>query len=128
MLIHKQLVIPLIIVTTILLGIGSAHFALTYPPARFPDYDFLDNVRTGGPCGVPNGKYSRLAHKLCHVCIVNGCCMRRCNHVKHSSACILALELPTYFTEYFTHRSANSYLVGIIMTVAKSENPGHTIK
>lgn len=35
--------------------VGTAHFSLTYPKARFPDYDFLDNVRTGGPCGVGNG-------------------------------------------------------------------------
>ena len=33
----------------------SAHVRLTYPPARLPNYDFLDNVRTGGPCGVPSG-------------------------------------------------------------------------
>lgn len=32
----------------------SSHVSLTFPPARYPDYDFLDNVRTGGPCGVPN--------------------------------------------------------------------------
>lgn len=34
---------------------SSAHFSLTYPKARYPDYDFLDNIRTGGPCGVPDG-------------------------------------------------------------------------
>ena len=38
------------------LQLCSAHVRLTFPPARQPDYDFLDNVRTGGPCGVP-GKY-----------------------------------------------------------------------
>lgn len=32
---------------------GGAHVSLTFPPARLPNYDFLDNVRTGGPCGVP---------------------------------------------------------------------------
>ena len=31
----------------------TAHVSLVYPPARTPTYDFLDNVRTGGPCGVP---------------------------------------------------------------------------
>ncbi len=36
--------------------VSHGHVRLTFPPARFPDYDFLDNVRTGGPCGVP-GKY-----------------------------------------------------------------------
>ncbi len=35
---------------------SHGHVRLTFPPARFPDYDFLDNVRTGGPCGVPGRK------------------------------------------------------------------------
>lgn len=35
------------------LQLTSCHVALTFPPARQPNYDFLDNVRTGGPCGVP---------------------------------------------------------------------------
>lgn len=35
------------------LHLCTAHVRLTFPPARLPDYDFLDNVRTGGPCGVP---------------------------------------------------------------------------
>ena len=30
-----------------------AHVVLTYPPARYPQYDYLDNYRNGGPCGVP---------------------------------------------------------------------------
>uniref|UniRef100_A0A1A9X3I8 Uncharacterized protein n=1 Tax=Glossina brevipalpis TaxID=37001 RepID=A0A1A9X3I8_9MUSC len=30
-----------------------AHVALTYPPARKYDLDFLDNTRTKGPCGMP---------------------------------------------------------------------------
>lgn len=34
----------------------SAHVALTYPPARKYDLDFLDNSRTKGPCGMPKGK------------------------------------------------------------------------
>jgi hypothetical protein len=33
-----------------------AHVALTYPPARKYDLDFLDNSRTKGPCGMPKGK------------------------------------------------------------------------
>lgn len=33
-----------------------AHVALTYPPARKYDLDFLDNSRTRGPCGMPKGK------------------------------------------------------------------------
>lgn len=35
----------------------SAHVALTYPPARQYDLDFLDNSRTKGPCGMPKGKF-----------------------------------------------------------------------
>ncbi|XP_073961160.1 uncharacterized protein isoform X2 [Choristoneura fumiferana] len=31
------------------------HVALTYPPARRYDLDFLDNVRTKPPCGMPKG-------------------------------------------------------------------------
>jgi len=37
-----------------------AHVALTYPPARKYDLDFLDNSRTKGPCGMPKGEYSFL--------------------------------------------------------------------
>lgn len=34
-----------------------AHVALTFPPARSYDLDFLDNSRTPGPCGMPKGKF-----------------------------------------------------------------------
>lgn len=44
------------------LQLCSAHVRLTFPPARLPDYDFLDNVRTGGPCGVP-GTHTRSTYK-----------------------------------------------------------------
>ena len=33
-----------------------AHVGLTFPPARQYDLDFLDNVRTRPPCGMPKGK------------------------------------------------------------------------
>ncbi|KAB0804717.1 hypothetical protein PPYR_01687 [Photinus pyralis] len=32
-----------------------SHVALTYPPARKYDLDFLDNSRTKAPCGMPKG-------------------------------------------------------------------------
>lgn len=35
---------------------AEAHVALTYPPARGLDLDFLDNSRTKAPCGMPKGK------------------------------------------------------------------------
>ena len=34
----------------------NAHVALTYPPARKYDLDFLDNARTAAPCGMPKSK------------------------------------------------------------------------
>ena len=33
-----------------------AHIRLTFPPARKYQFDFLDNVRTPGPCGMPSGE------------------------------------------------------------------------
>lgn len=32
------------------------HVSLTFPKARSPDLDFLDNGRTKAPCGVPKGR------------------------------------------------------------------------
>lgn len=34
----------------------NGHVALTFPPARQYDLDFLDNGRTQAPCGMPKGK------------------------------------------------------------------------
>ncbi|XP_045106315.1 uncharacterized protein LOC123501521, partial [Portunus trituberculatus] len=33
----------------------TGHVALTFPPARSYDLDFLDSFRTQGPCGMPKG-------------------------------------------------------------------------
>lgn len=44
---------------TLALGLvyeAVSHVALTFPPARKYDLDFLDNSRTKGPCGMPKGK------------------------------------------------------------------------
>ncbi|XP_067135324.1 uncharacterized protein [Centruroides vittatus] len=38
-----------------IVGHCLAHVALTYPPARKYDLDFLDNGRTKAPCGMPKG-------------------------------------------------------------------------
>ncbi|KAH6941640.1 hypothetical protein HPB50_021004 [Hyalomma asiaticum] len=37
------------------------HVALTFPPARRYDLDFLDNGRTKGPCGMPKKPISAKA-------------------------------------------------------------------
>ena len=34
----------------------NGHVALTFPPARKYDLDFLDNSRTPAPCGMPKGE------------------------------------------------------------------------
>jgi hypothetical protein len=36
-----------------------AHVGLTFPPARMFDLDFLDNIRTKPPCGMPKGEILR---------------------------------------------------------------------
>lgn len=35
----------------------TSHVALTFPPARTYDLDFLDTSRTPGPCGMPKGEF-----------------------------------------------------------------------
>ena len=37
----------------LLVGGVSAHVRLTFPPARWPGLDFLDNTRTPEHCGLP---------------------------------------------------------------------------
>lgn len=39
---------------------ATGHVALTYPPARKYDLDFLDNGRTPAPCGMPKGSFTAL--------------------------------------------------------------------
>lgn len=41
------------------------HVALTFPPARKYDLDFLDNSRTKGPCGMPKGEWSIETMGMC---------------------------------------------------------------
>ena len=35
---------------------AAGHVALTFPPARQYDLDFLDSTRTRPPCGMPKGE------------------------------------------------------------------------
>lgn len=51
---HRTVVLLLVVLTVC--GVTVAHVALTFPPARKYDLDFLDNGRTKGPCGMPKGK------------------------------------------------------------------------
>jgi len=47
-----------LLIASLQIGTSYSHVALTYPIARRVDYDFLDNVRTPGPCGgQPKGKF-----------------------------------------------------------------------
>lgn len=52
----QKLLSLLLLLTTVVYTI-KAHVALTFPPARSYDLDFLDNSRTPGPCGMPKGKF-----------------------------------------------------------------------
>lgn len=56
----KKLSLRVVIIATtlvVLLGpVAEAHVALTFPPARKYDLDFLDNSRTKAPCGMPKGE------------------------------------------------------------------------
>ncbi|XP_006819112.1 uncharacterized protein LOC102801088 [Saccoglossus kowalevskii] len=36
----------------VVVALSRAHVRITFPVARQPDFDFLDNIRTQGPCGV----------------------------------------------------------------------------
>ncbi|XP_038068000.1 uncharacterized protein LOC119737611 [Patiria miniata] len=42
-------------VLVLFVGLAAAHVRLTWPPARTFDFDFLDNIRTEVPCGMPSG-------------------------------------------------------------------------
>ncbi|KAH7971442.1 hypothetical protein HPB49_024151 [Dermacentor silvarum] len=48
-----QLVIAAAFAAALVLPPCLGHVALTFPPARRYDLDFLDNGRTKGPCGMP---------------------------------------------------------------------------
>lgn len=45
-----------LVTLVVLVDQAVGHVALTFPPARKYDLDFLDNSRTKGPCGMPRGK------------------------------------------------------------------------
>ena len=48
-------------VATQLVSVTDGHVALTFPAARNFDLDFLDNLRTKAPCGMPKGKEALLS-------------------------------------------------------------------
>ena len=45
-----------IFVVLIFVDTCHSHVGLTFPPARKYDLDFLDNIRTKPPCGMPKGR------------------------------------------------------------------------
>ena len=47
-----------------LMSVSDGHVALTFPAARRYDLDFLDNLRTKAPCGMPKGKRGRGAREI----------------------------------------------------------------
>lgn len=51
-----KVTLVLAVVSVVVVSV-CGHVALTYPPARKFDLDFLDNSRTKPPCGMPKGKH-----------------------------------------------------------------------
>ena len=49
----QRIALGLVLFSVLLVEYVHAHLVLTYPPARDPKYDYLDNYRKGGPCGIP---------------------------------------------------------------------------
>nr|XP_053637941.1 uncharacterized protein LOC128692680 isoform X2 [Cherax quadricarinatus] len=53
---RREMVVTLLVVVGVMLvGVSDAHVALTFPPARKYNLDFLDTFRTQAPCGMPKG-------------------------------------------------------------------------
>lgn len=52
----------IVIIAVLLVKPLYSHVALTFPPARKYDLDFLDNSRTKAPCGMPKGVYYLLLY------------------------------------------------------------------
>ena len=50
------LVVAVLALVAVMVQECHGHIRLTYPPARKYQFDFLDNVRTPGPCGMPSGQ------------------------------------------------------------------------
>ena len=46
-----------VIIVLVLLGVTISHVTLTYPWPRKYALDFLDVIRTPGPCGMSKGIY-----------------------------------------------------------------------
>ena len=69
---------------TTLFDVAKCHVGLSFPPARKYDLDFLDNVRTKPPCGMPKGRKSFFLLKLFMSCCphpIYACvfCIAMCN-------------------------------------------------
>jgi len=54
----------LVLVLFAVIQVSYAHVGLTFPPARKYDLDFLDNVRTPAPCGMPKGEIYKNANMI----------------------------------------------------------------
>lgn len=59
-----KIVVSLLLLCSAVANI-NAHVALTFPPARKYDLDFLDNSRTPGPCGMPKGECKEIFFLPC---------------------------------------------------------------
>lgn len=69
----KPTLFTVVLATFLLAQYAHAHIVLTFPPARNPKYDYLDNYRKGGPCGVPGNSFNSNLHTTIKVhCMIIG--------------------------------------------------------
>ena len=74
-----------LVILTLILTLTYGHVRLNYPIARDLTLDFLDNIRTPAPCGMPKGPVK--------TTLITG-------HFPMSFNCTVTPEIPTkiYFT------------------------------
>ncbi len=54
----------LALLAALAVSLSQAHVGLVFPAARKYDLDFLDNLRTKAPCGMPKGKLINGGEKI----------------------------------------------------------------
>lgn len=91
--------------SAVLVCVG-AHVALTYPPARKYDLDFLDNSRTKPPCGMPKGAYCVLCYKLQFTIFEVRCVCVISHHI----------AIITYWASFAENRDTSTFSKGYILS------------
>ena len=106
----------MVVVAAVLFQVAHAHISLTFPPARLPNYDFLDNVRTGGPCGVPGESLMQPWNEL--ELVECNCCLHEKNAFFDVSQFVrvLVFYLTSIFFPLFSRLFAEDTTNGLVTT------------